>query len=82
MCPGDVLYVYTDGVAEATNAEDELYGTERMLKCLNGNKEKQLTELLPAIKKDIDNFVGDAPQFDDITMLGFKYLGGEGRHEA
>jgi len=73
--PGDKLYLYTDGVAEATNAENELYGTDRLItalnKCKNGNQE----EILKSIRKDIDDFVLDAPQFDDITMLGIEYCG-------
>ncbi|MCR5487604.1 MAG: SpoIIE family protein phosphatase [Lachnospiraceae bacterium] len=73
--PGDSLFVYTDGVAEATNAQDELYGTERMLEVLNRNPDAMAEEQLKSIKEDIDLFVGDAPQFDDITMLGFNYFG-------
>lgn len=68
----DVLYLYTDGVPEATSADKELYGTERMLKVLNNNKEASMEELLSEVRKDIDLFVGDAPQFDDITMLAFE----------
>ena len=70
---GDGLYVYTDGVVEATNANQELYGTERMLAALNINPHAIPEEQLPAVKADIDSFVGDAPQFDDITMLGLYY---------
>ncbi len=75
MHPGDVLYVYTDGVAEATNASDELYGTERLLNVLNDNKDASMKELLEAVRTDVDEFVDEAPQFDDITMLGFVYKG-------
>ena len=75
--PGDRLFVYTDGVPEATNAEPELFGEERMLQSLNSHKEDSLQELLQDLKKDIDTFVGDAVQFDDITMLGFDYYGPE-----
>ncbi|MCM1136240.1 MAG: serine/threonine-protein phosphatase, partial [Clostridium sp.] len=72
---GDILYVYTDGVAEATNAEEELFGTDRMIAALNRRKERPAKELLAGVQEDIDNFVQDAPQFDDITMLGFYYYG-------
>lgn len=72
---GDRLYVYTDGVCEATNANNELYGEERMLNALNNNKDVSLKELLYNMKSDIDNFVGDAPQFDDVTMLVIDYFG-------
>ncbi len=73
--PGDSLFVYTDGVTEATNIKEELFGEDRMLDALNRNKDAQPEELLPAMKNAIDEFVGEAPQFDDITMLCFKYKG-------
>lgn len=73
--PGDSIYVYTDGVAEATNTENELYGTDRMLDVLNRSDPENLEETLEAIRTDIDDFVGDAEQFDDITMLLFNYYG-------
>lgn len=61
LSSGDELFVYTDGVAEATDASHELYGTERMLDALNTHLSDQPEELLPALKQDIDRFVGDAP---------------------
>ena len=70
---GDRLFLYTDGVPEATNANSELYGEDRLLAFMNQNATRQATELLPALKADIDEFVGEAPQFDDITMLMFDY---------
>ena len=73
--PGDRLFVYTDGVPEATNAENELFGTDRMLASLNSRKDSSLNEILKGLKQDIDKFVGDAPQFDDVTMLGIDYYG-------
>ena len=75
LFPGDSIFVYTDGVAEATNAENELFGTDRMLAALNKDPEVDARTLLKNVKDDIDNFVGNAPQFDDITMLGFRYFG-------
>lgn len=69
---GDTLFVYTDGVAEATDAANTLYGTERMLAALNRNEKADPEELLQNVKEDIDMFVGKAPQFDDITMLALK----------
>lgn len=77
LAPGDSLFVYTDGVAEATDANETLYGTDRMLDALNRHKTAAPGELLPLMKKDIDIFVGDAPQFDDITMLGLRLRGAE-----
>ena len=77
--PGDRLFVYTDGVAEATNASDELFGTDRMLAVLNKNPNASPLELLQNVKQGINEFVADAPQFDDITMLSFAYEGNEGK---
>lgn len=75
--PGDALFVYTDGVAEATNKNDELFGTERMLTALNHGKKMECKNLLKTVRDEIDGFVGDAPQFDDITMLSVLYRGCE-----
>ena len=75
LYPGDGIYVYTDGVAEATNISEELFGEERTLEALNADPGASPDVLLGNVKKAIDDFVGDAPQFDDITMLGFTYFG-------
>jgi sigma-B regulation protein RsbU (phosphoserine phosphatase) len=75
LSPGDSIFVYTDGVAESSNADNELFGTDRMLASLNKEPEADAKTLLKNVKEDIDLFVGEAPQFDDITMLGFKYYG-------
>ena len=77
MHPGDTLFVYTDGVPEATNAGNELFGTDRMLDALNREADVAPETLLRNVRKDLDDFVGDAPQFDDITMLGLHYRGPE-----
>ncbi|MBQ2377677.1 MAG: SpoIIE family protein phosphatase [Clostridia bacterium] len=71
--PGDRLFLYTDGVPEATNVDNKLYGEDRLLTFMNQNASMEATELLPALKANIDEFVGEAPQFDDITMLMFDY---------
>ena len=73
--PGDRLFVYTDGVPEATDANNELFGPERMLEALNQNAQAEPKELLATVRREIDAFVGAAPQFDDITMLGIHYYG-------
>ena len=75
--PGDSLFVYTDGVAEATDSHNELYGGERLIKALNKDPEASPKEMLANVKASVDEFVGEAPQFDDITMLGLKYFGAE-----
>ena len=76
--PGDRLFLYTDGVPEATNTDNKLYGEDRLLAFMNQNASMEATELLPALKANIDEFVGEAPQFDDITMLMFDYKPQEG----
>ena len=76
--PGDSLFLYTDGVAEATRVEDgkeELYGTERMIEALNRHGDESVEQLLLSMKEEIDAFVGDSPQFDDLTMLALQYHG-------
>ena len=75
MHPGDTLFVYTDGVPEATNIDNELYGTDRMLEALNRDKDLPLENILKNLKADVDAFVGEADQFDDLTMLAMKYNG-------
>ena len=74
--PGDEIFLYTDGVTEATNAHNELYGEERLLRLLNTFGDIPMEEICARVKAHVDAFVGDAPQFDDITMLGFRYMGG------
>ena len=73
LMPGDKLFQYTDGVTEATSAAKELYGMERLQNVLASVSDKAPQEILPAVKTDIDHFVGTAPQFDDITMLCLEY---------
>lgn len=71
--PGDKLFQYSDGVPEATDAHEELYGMERLERVLAAHTGDAPDHLLPAVKADIDAFVGEAPQFDDITMLCLEY---------
>ena len=78
LSPGDRLFLYTDGVPEATNAENQLYGEDRLLAFMNRHTTVDAVTLLPALKANIDEFVGEAPQFDDITMLMFDYKPNEG----
>ena len=69
---GGVLFLYTDGVAEATDAHDELFGIDRTLEALNEKKDASPEELLHHVRSSVDEFVGEAPQFDDLTMLAIK----------
>ena len=66
--PGDKIFQYTDGVTEATNINNELYGMERLGAILNQVKAGTPHDILPTVKKDIDSFVGEADQFDDIKI--------------
>ena len=67
--PGDKLFLYTDGVPEATNAAEELFGTARMLDALNEKPEAGAKDILTQVRRSVDAFVGDAEQFYDLTML-------------
>ncbi|MBE6973745.1 MAG: hypothetical protein E7440_07765 [Ruminococcaceae bacterium] len=75
LSPGDAVYLYTDGVTEAANESKQLYGDQRLFDTLNAHADSGPETLLKIVKDDVDAFVGDAPQFDDITMLGLRYLG-------
>ena len=76
LSSGDEIYLYTDGVTEATDSENRLYGEERLVMFLNTLHGLSGEEICHAVKADVADFVGDAPQFDDITMLYLKYNGG------
>ena len=71
--PGDKIFQYTDGVTEATDKDNKLYGMKRLGDILNAAKDSTPEQILTAVKADIDAFVGEAPQFDDITMLCLEY---------
>lgn len=79
--PSDRIFLYTDGVTEATNVQSELYGEGRLQQFLNDNANVCAKNLLHGLKDNIDLFVGEAPQFDDITMLMFDYYGGNAMDE-
>ena len=81
MQPGDSLFVYTDGVPEAENASQELFGTDRMLQALNKDPAASPKNVLGNVMEGISAFVKDATQFDDITMLCMKYNGRPGSEE-
>ena len=71
----DRLFIYTDGITEATNSNEELYGDERLLNLMKKIHRSSSKEILEQVRRDIDSFVQGAPQFDDITMLGMAYNG-------
>ncbi|MCE5214550.1 MAG: PP2C family protein-serine/threonine phosphatase [Methanobacterium sp.] len=70
---GDRIYLYTDGVTEATNGADEIFGDEHLQEIINKEENLSLKNLLTYVKEEIDNFVKDQEQFDDITMLVMEY---------
>ena len=73
--PGSCLFVYTDGVPEATDASKQMYGTDRMIQALNTNPEAAPSAILEAVRNSVSAFVGNAEQFDDLTMLCLEYKG-------
>lgn len=79
---GDILFLYTDGVVEATNTNKELYGEDRLIDCLRGiDRDVSMEYLCCEVIGDVGRFVGDAEQFDDITMMALKYKGCHGEKE-
>ena len=73
--PGAKLFLYTDGVPEATSAENELFGAERLLKALNADRSAAPEQVLKNVRAHVDAFVKQAEQFDDLTMLCLQYEG-------
>lgn len=73
--PGDKLFLYTDGVPEATDAQDQLFGASRMIEALNREPEAAPERLLDNVREAVDGFVKEAEQFDDLTMLCLQYNG-------
>ena len=75
LAPGDKIFVYTDGVPEAMAGSGEMFGTERMAAALNTRANGSPEEILSAVKQAVDAFVGNAEQFDDLTMMCLTYNG-------
>ena len=75
LAPGSKLFLYTDGVPEAMNEDQDMFGTDRMLEALNKDKGASPEELLHNVREAVDSFVADAEQFDDLTMLCVEYRG-------
>ena len=73
--PGSVIFLYTDGVPEATASNKTLFGTDRMLEALNAHPDAEPEELLKNVRAAVDDFVQEAEQFDDLTMMCLKYKG-------
>ena len=75
--PGDIVFLYTDGVTEAMNPEGRFFSEKKLEQVLAGLKDKNITDIVHGIKEEIKAFVREAPQSDDITMLILKYNGKE-----
>ena len=76
--PGDRLFLYTDGITEATNSAQELYSEDRLLQTINQlPRDIPIGDLMLSVKKDVDSFAAGAEQADDMTMLVLEYLGGK-----
>ena len=78
--PGTKLFLYTDGVPEATDTNNRMFGTERMLEALNAEPDAEPRQILHKVHSAVDGFVKDAEQFDDLTMLCMEYKG-DSRHD-
>jgi sigma-B regulation protein RsbU (phosphoserine phosphatase) len=76
--PHDTLVMYTDGVTEAMNRENQLYSEARLLGCLNTLRDKSVGDIIRGVKADLDIFVQATPQSDDITMLVLEFNGLKG----
>ena len=80
--PGTCIFVYTDGVPEAKNENNEMFRIESTLEALNKDPNANVKTLLANVRNSVTDFVRDAEQFDDLTMLGFEYLGPEASDES
>lgn len=69
---GDEMFFYTDGVTEATNSKNMLYGEQRLLDCLTECYDYEISEQIKMVKNNIDAFVAEAEQFDDITIMAMR----------
>ena len=79
MKPGDKLFLYTDGIPEATDKDEKMFGTQRMLDALNKDPGADPRQILENVREDVDDFVMGAEQFDDMTMLCLEYKGISGK---
>ena len=80
LSPGDKLFVYTDGVPEASNEDRAMFGTDRLIGVLNENPDASPEQIMKNVHAAVDRFVKDTEQFDDLTMLCIEYKGKEKKH--
>ncbi len=74
---GDSIFLYTDGLNEAKRGDGERFGIDRMIEVLNEHQDDDNSNIIWYMREAVDKFVGDEPQFDDMTMLGFTFKGRE-----
>src|SRR5207253_10656007 len=74
---GDILAIYSDGVSEAQDLSENEFGMERLIDCLRRNSADAPPGIVDAVFREVDQFVGDAPQFDDITLMVVKRIAGD-----
>lgn len=79
--PGDIIYIYTDGVTDANNTDRKLFGEARLLEALNLPGDKDVVSINRRIKDCLNSYMEGAEQFDDITMLCLKYNGVNAKEE-
>lgn len=77
---GDIIYTYTDGVTEASNSNDKMFGEQRLYDCLNNINETDAVKIAQGVRASIQEYIDSAPQSDDITMVIFKYEGKNNRN--
>ena len=75
LSPGECLFVYTDGIPEAVNASEKFFGEERLTAALNESKASDPEEIIRRVGRAVTRFTEQTPQFDDITMLCYRYNG-------
>ena len=71
----DIIVLYTDGVTEAINENDEQFGEDRLTKVIRENRKLPVEEIIQEIRNELDTFTGSQPQFDDITLMILKVKG-------
>ena len=77
LSPGDMIFQFTDGVPEAFNREEEQFGFERLLRCVQNGAQLPPEKLLSSLQQEINAFANGADQFDDITMIAVEYKAGD-----
>lgn len=82
LSPGSKLFLYTDGVPEAINRDQQLFGSDRLLAALNEQPQTAPEQILKNVRRSVDDFVQEAEQFDDLTMLCLEYRGKQPTEEG